>query len=81
MEGALNVTVAVVFDAVATTFVGGPGVVDGITALEADDETLVPTEFLAVTVNVYETPFVNPVTVIGELAEVEVNPPGLLVTV
>ena len=37
--------------------------VDGVTAFEAVDEALVPTALVAVTVNVYDTPLVRPVTV------------------
>jgi hypothetical protein len=36
---------------------------------------------VAVTVNVYAVPLVNPETVIGELAPVPVAPPGEAVTV
>jgi hypothetical protein len=36
---------------------------------------------VAVTVNVYDVPFVRPVTVIGDDAPVAVNPPGFEVTV
>jgi hypothetical protein len=50
-------------------------------AFEAPDVVLVPTEFVAVTVNVYEVPFVSPVTVIGEAPPVAVNPPTFEVTV
>jgi hypothetical protein len=42
---------------------------------------LVPTLLVAVTVNVYAVPVVNPDTVIGELAPVPVTPPGEDVTV
>ena len=37
--------------------------------------------FVAVTLNVYEVPFVRPVTVIGDDAPDAVNPPGEDVTV
>jgi hypothetical protein len=40
-----------------------------------------PNEFLAVTVKVYSTPFVRPVTRMGEETPVSVAPPGLAVTV
>jgi hypothetical protein len=46
--------------------------------LDAED---VPDAFVAVTVNVYAVPFVNPVTVIGLLEPVAVTPPGEDVTV
>ncbi len=35
----------------------------GVTALDALDALLVPAAFVAVTLNVYAVPFVNPVTV------------------
>ena len=41
----------------------------------------VPTEFVAVTVKVYDVPFVRPVTLIGLAALVAVFPPGFEVTV
>jgi hypothetical protein len=49
--------------AVAVTAVGAPGTVAGVTLLEASDAALVPTAFVAVTVNVYAVPLVRPVTV------------------
>jgi hypothetical protein len=53
----------------------------GVTLFEAADGEPVPSLFVAVTVNVYEVPFVSPVTVIGLEVPVPVNPPGLDVTV
>ncbi len=53
----------------------------GVTAFEADEFAPVPALFVAVTVKVYATPLVSPVTVIGLAAPVPVNPPGLDVTV
>jgi hypothetical protein len=61
--------------------VGAPGVVAGTIELLVAEAIPVPCAFVAVTVNVYVTPFVRPVTVIGELPPVPVNPPGLEVTV
>jgi hypothetical protein len=46
-------------------------------ALHAPD----PTVFVAFTLNVYEVPFVKPVTVTGELAPEPVKPPGVDVAV
>jgi len=46
--------------------VGAPGVVAGVTALVATDAVLVPTPFVAVTVNEYAVPFVSPVTTSGD---------------
>jgi hypothetical protein len=53
----------------------------GVTELEALDAAEVPAADVAVTVNVYAVPAVNPLTVIGEEASVPVSPPGEEVTV
>jgi hypothetical protein len=66
---------------VALTAVGAPGTVEGTTAAEADEAAPVPDAFVAVTVNVYEVPFVRPVTVHDVVAVVHVNEPGEDVTV
>jgi len=62
---------------------GALGTVAGVTALEAEDALLVPTLWVAVTVNVYAVPFVRPVTVAlsAPLDQLAVAPPGLAVTV
>jgi hypothetical protein len=52
-----------------------------VIADEADEASEVPTELVAVAVNVYETPDCRPVTVNGEDAPLAVKPPGLEVTV
>jgi len=66
---------------VPDTEVGAPGTVEGTTATEAVEAAPVPLAFVAVTVNVYEVPFVRPATV--QLVElvVQVNEPGVDVTV
>ena len=46
------------------TLVGAPGTVAGVTVPDAVDDELVPSELLAVTVNVYEVPLVSPVAVV-----------------
>jgi hypothetical protein len=63
--GADHDTDADPFPAVADTPVGAPGTVGavGVTALLATDAGPVPTAFVALTVNVYVVPFVNPDTV------------------
>jgi hypothetical protein len=48
---------------VAPTPVGAPGPVAGVTADEDVEALPSPTTLVAVTVNVYESPFVRPVTV------------------
>jgi len=77
---AVKATLAVVLDdAVAETPVGAAEIV--VTEVDAEDELDVPLVFVAVTVNVYAVPEVNPDTVIGDDEPVPVNPPGELVTV
>ena len=70
--GAVHETVACSVPAVAVALLGAPGTVFGITAAEGEDAGLVPWEFVAVTVKVYEVPFVKPVTT-QEVVEVEVQ--------
>ena len=78
--GAVHVTVACVFPAVAITFVGAPGTVAGVTVTPADAGLVLP--FVAVTVTVYVVPFVSPLTVhVSAPAVVHVAPPGAAVTV
>jgi hypothetical protein len=69
----------VVFNIVAVPMVGA--FVNVVTSIDSLDETDVPPELVAVTVNVYGVFGVNPDTVIGEDVPVPVKPPGLLVTV
>ena len=62
--GAVHATEAELFPPMAMTVVGAPGTVDGVAAAEAGDGGLVRgTALVAVTVNVYATPLVRPVTV------------------
>ena len=63
---------------VAIPIIGEPGIVD--TVIDEPDDTDVPPEFVAETVNVYGVFGVNPDTVIGEDEPVAVSP-KLLVTV
>ena len=65
LAGGVKTTDATVFPAVATTPVGGPGATAGITGTDDTDGTEVAASLLAVTANVYESPFVRPVTEIG----------------
>ena len=74
--GALNVTVACAFPAIAMPMTGAPGTVAGVTALEAEDAGPLPTALVAITVKVYDVPLVRPVTVMGEDALGEEVPPG-----
>ena len=80
--GAVQVTVLFAFSLeVPETDVGAPGTVEGVAGSLGVEDTLEPLAFLAVTVNVYDVPFVNPVTTKGEDESVVKNPPGLDVTV
>jgi hypothetical protein len=65
----------------ALTEVGASGTVAGVTEFDAADAVLVPTEFVAVTVNVYAVPLLKPVIVIGDAPPVAVKPPEFDVTV
>jgi hypothetical protein len=62
--GAVQLTVAWPSPAAATTLLGAPGAVGalGVTAFEGLEAGPLPTEFVAVTVNVYAVPFVRPGT-------------------
>jgi len=65
LAGAVYVTVAVVVPvAVAVPIVGAPGTDHVVIELLAAEAALVPTAFVAVTVNVYAVPVVKPETVI-----------------
>ncbi len=59
---------------VAVPIVGAPGTVAGVTEADAVDKPDVPAEFVAVVLNVYAVPFVNPVTTHDPDAPVTVQP-------
>jgi hypothetical protein len=61
--------------------VGGLDTVAGVTLFEAAEAGLDPMALVAFTVNVYAVPLVRPVTVIGLVVPVAVNPPVEEVTV
>jgi hypothetical protein len=75
LAGGVKLTVACALPAVAVPMVGAPGTVAGVTLFEAADAGPVPTELVAVTVNVYAVPLARPATVHGEAAHVPVWPP------
>lgn len=79
--GAVKLTVAWPLPLVAVPIVGTPGIVAGITLLEAAEADPAPTALVAVTVKVYAVPLVSPVTVRGLDAPVAVLPSGLEATV
>ena len=78
--GAVQLTVACALPPIPVTPVGAPGSVAGVTALDTDEVELVPAEFVATTVNVYEVPLVSPVTDVLVAVVVAVSPPGFDVT-
>ena len=63
LTGAVKLTLACAFPAVAVAPVGGRGAPTGVTAFDGSDGGPVPAIFVATAVNVYDTPFVRPVTV------------------
>jgi hypothetical protein len=75
LAGAEKLTVACALPAVAVPIVGAPGVVAGVTLLEAADAGPAPTPLVAVTVNVYAVPLARTRTVHGDVAHVPVCPP------
>jgi len=81
VDEAVKLIVACETPAVALTEIGALGTVAGVTELLVPETVLVPIAFVAVTVKVYEVPFVSPVTVIGDAPPVAVNPPMFEVTV
>ena len=81
MSGTVKETAAAELPRMALTEVGASGTVAGVTEFDAADAVLVPTEFVAVTVNVYAVPLLKPVIVIGDDVLVAVNPPTFEVTV
>ena len=60
LSGAVNDTTADAFAVVAVRFVGGPGILAGVTADEATESVDVPEAFVAVVSNLYAVPFVRP---------------------
>jgi hypothetical protein len=81
VDDAVKLTVACPLPPVALTFVGALGVVAGVTELLVPEIKPAPIAFVAVIVNVYAVPFVNPVTVIGLPVELAANPPTFDVAV
>jgi len=84
LAGAVHLTTADLLAAMAVTPVGATGAVtdEGVTATLADDAGEVPTLLVAVTVNVYGVPLVNPTTVpVVTPVVLTVAPPGDAVTV
>ena len=82
--GCVKATVAVVDPvAVAVPIVGAPATVRGVTAAETIEVAPVPAALVALTRNVYDVPFVKPVTVQerGPVVHAQVRPSGLAVTV
>ena len=59
--GGVQLTASEPLPAVAVTPVGAPGRVNGTSDADADEGALVPAELVAVTLKVYELPFVSPV--------------------
>ena len=63
LAGAVQLTTADAFPAVAVTAIGAPGTVLGVTAALGIEASELPAALAAVTVNVYAVPLTRPVTV------------------
>ena len=74
-NGATNATLICAFPAVTVGCAGGSGTKLGTTTTDAGDDALVPFEFVAVIVQVYDLPFVSAETTIGD-AEPNAAPEG-----
>jgi hypothetical protein len=75
-SGAVNDTVICASPGVTTGWPGADGTVLGLATADTGDEDPEPSAFFAVTVQVYDLPFVRPPTVTGEAApEAEPNAP------
>jgi hypothetical protein len=76
--GAVQETVTCALPATPLTEVGASGAVASVTEAEASEAALVPALFVAVTVKVYDVPFVRPVTVQlkGPAVQAQVAMPG-----
>ena len=82
LAGAVHETLACPFPGAATTPVGAPGTVLGVTAGLATEAADVPAALVAVTVNVYAVPLLRPGTITDVAPDVvAVAPPGDAVTV
>jgi hypothetical protein len=83
LEGAVHVITELLFAFdVAVTPVGAPGAAAGSTLADASDSAEAPDPFVAVTLKVYEVPFVRPVTAHANSPVVtQVLFPGVDVTV
>jgi hypothetical protein len=77
LAGAVNGTDAVVPETVAIPIVGAPGISAVVILLETALGALVPAPFVAVTEKVNDVLAVKPVTLIGDVALVAVNPPAV----
>ena len=76
--GAVKEIDALASPAEATTFVGAPGTVAGITELDGDDCDEVPIPFVAFTLKVYASPFDSPVIEQVSVGAVVVQVPAAL---
>ena len=76
LKGAEKVTVACALPPVAVPMTGASGTVaTGVTVLEDADAGPLPIELLAITIQLTGTPFVRPITVIGEATPVALTAP------
>ena len=81
LAGGVKETRALPFPSVAETFDGESGTVAGVAETVTVDDSESPTPLVAMTRNLYVTPFVRPRTVTGEEELFPVKPPGSAITV
>ena len=81
LVGAVKETFALPSPFVAETLVGEPGTVAGVADTDTVEDSESPTPLVAMTRNLYTTPFVRPSTVTGEDELLPVKPPGSAMTV
>ena len=77
LAGAVQLTVADAFPAVAVTPVGAPGRPFGVTAFEGDESEPVPLALVAETLKVYAVPLVRLLTTVDVAGGVPVTVTGL----
>ena len=75
--GGVKEIVASVFPTATVTDVGGSGIVEGVTALEAFDGSDVPIPFVAVTLKVYTTPLIRPFMSHVSVPTLEIQVPAI----
>ena len=77
--GAAKAMLTCALPRVAVPMPGAPGSVAGVTLFDAAEAALLPSAFVAITLQAIGVPLLSPVTVIGEAAPVALCAPQLAV--